>query len=97
MKHNQAGYELKANLRRAGLLRIRSHDLRHAPATLMLAAGGPIPTASHILGHKNPTETLNRYAHVLDDMHEAAAERIDGYGFLVSRIWRLFPPGLRRV
>jgi integrase len=48
---------------------------------MMLEAGVPIPTASHILGHENPTETLNRYAHVLEDMHEGAAERIDGYGF----------------
>jgi integrase len=72
---------LKANLERAGLPRIRFHDLRHTAATLMLGAGVPIPTASHILGHANATETLNRYAHVLLDMHEAAAERIDSLGF----------------
>jgi hypothetical protein len=46
-------------------------------ATLMPRAGVPIPTASHALGHKNLTETLIRFARVLEDMEQQAAQLID--------------------
>lgn len=65
------------HLEQAGLPRIRFHDLRHTAATLMLGAGVPLPTVSQILGHKNPTQTLNTYSHVLSDHQEEAARRID--------------------
>ncbi len=73
--------EFKRHLAREGLPSVRFHDLRHTAATLMLRAGVPIPTASHILGHANPSMTLKRYAHVLSDMQESAAERLDTVGF----------------
>jgi integrase len=73
--------DFSRHLERAGLPQIRFHVLRHTAATLMLGVGVPIPTASHTLGHKNPTQTLNRYAHVLSDMHNTAAERIDRLPF----------------
>jgi integrase len=30
-----------------------------------------------MLGHSDPAMTLRRYAHVLDDMHDAAARAMD--------------------
>ena len=65
------------HLKGAGLPRIRFHDLRHTAASLMFASGIPLPTVSQILGHKNPTQTLNTYAHVLSDMQHDAARRLD--------------------
>ncbi len=65
------------HLEQAGLPRVRFHDLRHTAGSLMLATGIPIPTVSQILGHKNPTQTLNTYAHVLADMQDVAARRLD--------------------
>jgi integrase len=41
------------------------HSLRHTFATRALECGMDIKTLSEILGHKNPTITLNRYAHSL--------------------------------
>lgn len=41
------------------------HALRHTFATRALECGMDIKTLSEILGHKNPTVTLNRYAHSL--------------------------------
>ena len=41
------------------------HSLRHTFATRALECGMDIKTLSEILGHKNPTVTLNRYAHSL--------------------------------
>lgn len=39
------------------------HALRHTFATRALECGMDVRTLSEILGHKNPTVTLNRYAH----------------------------------
>ena len=41
------------------------HSLRHTFATRALECGMDVRTLSEILGHKNPTVTLNRYAHSL--------------------------------
>ena len=41
------------------------HSLRHTLATRALECGMDVKTLSEILGHKNPTITLNRYAHSL--------------------------------
>lgn len=39
------------------------HSLRHTFATRALECGMDVKTLAEILGHKNPTITLNRYAH----------------------------------
>lgn len=41
------------------------HSLRHTFATRALECGMDVKTLSEILGHKNPTITLNRYVHSL--------------------------------
>ena len=41
------------------------HSLRHTFATRALECGMDVKTLSEILGHKNPTVTLHRYAHSL--------------------------------
>lgn len=52
-------------LGRAGLPRMRVHDLRHATATLMLASNIPMQVISEQLGHANPAMTAKVYAHVI--------------------------------
>ena len=47
------------------------HSLRHTFATRALECGMDVKTLSEILGHKNPTVTLNRYVHSLLE-HKAA-------------------------
>ena len=64
--------ELRAILGRAGLPRIRFHDLRHANASLMLTAHVPMEMLSKLLGHSNATTTRNIYAHVLQPLREEA-------------------------
>jgi len=49
------------------------HCLRHTFATEMLRAGVPVKVVSEMLGHKTIVITLRTYAHVLEDMQEAAA------------------------
>lgn len=52
------------------------HSLRHTFATRALECGMDVRTLSEILGHKNPTVTLNRYAHSMLSHKHAAIDRL---------------------
>jgi hypothetical protein len=68
----------KAALRRAGLSQqIRFHDLRHAAATLMLAAGVHPKVASERLGHSAVGITLDLYTHAVPGLEADAAARLE--------------------
>ena len=58
-------YSFSLLLRRIGVLHRGFHALRHTFATRALECGMDVKTLSEILGHKNPTVTLNRYVHSL--------------------------------
>jgi integrase len=62
--------------KRAGLPRIRLHDLRHTYATLALAAGVHPKIISERLGHANIAITLDCYSHCLPTLSEEAAARV---------------------
>ena len=59
-------------LERAGLPRIRFHDLRHTYATLAMGQGVHPKVVSDALGHANVSTTLNLYSHVTPAMHPAS-------------------------
>lgn len=61
---------------RTGLAPVRFHDLRHAAATLMLAAGTDLKVVSELLGHSTIATTANVYAGVLDSLKVDAADRM---------------------
>lgn len=51
-------------LRKAGLRRIRFHDLRHTTATLLLEQGVELVVTKELLGHAHNGVTATVYAHV---------------------------------
>jgi integrase len=61
---------------KAGVPRIRLHDLRHTAATLALKAGIPVKVVSQRLGHTKASVTQDIYQHVIAGMDEDAAQRI---------------------
>jgi integrase len=63
---------------RAGVRRVRLHDLRHSAATFMLAAGADLKVIQATLRHSRLSTTSDVYAHVLADVQRQAAERMDG-------------------
>lgn len=65
-------------LHRAGLPKIRFHDLRHTAASLLLNNGVPTIVVSKILGHSKPSITLDIYGHLINEMQEEAARIMDG-------------------
>jgi integrase len=75
---NLIRWHFKAVLEAAGLpASIRLYDLRHTCATLLLAAGENPKVVSERLGHASVKLTLDCYSHVLPDMQEAAAARLE--------------------
>ena len=64
-------------LKRAGLPRVRFHDLRHTFATLALQTGVDVKTVSGMLGHYSAGFTLDTYAHVTTSAQRQAAEAME--------------------
>lgn len=64
-------------LENAGLPPIRPYDLRHTCATLLLAAGEHPKVVSERLGHSSTVMTMDVYSHVLPDMQQASAEKLE--------------------
>jgi integrase len=65
-------------LERAGLPRIRFHDLRHSAATLLLGLGIHPKIVSELLGHSQVGITLDLYSHVTATMQQEAVRAFDG-------------------
>lgn len=61
----------------AELPAMRIYDLRHSCATLLLAGGENAKVVQERLGHASITLTMDTYSHVLPDMQQAAAEKLD--------------------
>jgi integrase len=66
----------QAVVKRAGLPRIRLHDLRHGWASLALAAGVHPKVVSDRLGHSTVGITLDTYSHVLEGLDAEAATTV---------------------
>ena len=65
-----------STLCRAGLRKIRLHDLRHTHASLLLLDGVPIHVVSKRLGHANIATTIKIYGHLLPSSDPDAALRL---------------------
>jgi integrase len=64
-------------LRRAGLPRIRLHDLRHTAATLLLEAGTHPRVVAERLAHSTPSLVMNTYGPVTERMQEQATATLN--------------------
>ena len=60
----------------AGLPRVRFHDLRHAHASHLLAAGVNVKVVSERLGHASVAFTLDVYSHVMPGQQADAAAAV---------------------
>ena len=76
----EAAYrKAKLLLKRLNLPNISFHDLRHTFATHAIASGVDAKTLSTILGHTNPSFTLDTYTHVTTDMQQKASDIIENF------------------
>jgi integrase len=61
---------------RAGIRRIRFHDLRHTYASLMIRNGEDIVVVSRLMGHANASFTFNVYCHMLPRQRNPIGDRL---------------------
>lgn len=66
------------HLLKAGLPKVRLHDLRHTHASLLLARGVHPKVVQERLGHSSITMTLDLYSHLTPGLQEAAAATLNG-------------------
>jgi len=64
-------------LDKAGLPRMRFHDLRHSCASLLLVQGVSPRVVMETLGHANISITMDTYTHVLPELQRQAADAMD--------------------
>jgi len=65
-------------VRKAGLPEsTTTHDLRHAYASLLLAAGEFVVTVANRLGHANPNVTLSMYAHLIENQDDRTRKALE--------------------
>ena len=55
------------------------YGLRHAAASMQIAAGVPIEIISKRLGHRNISVTMDIYGHLLPEANREAARRVDEF------------------
>ena len=85
--------EFPAALRRAALRRIRFHDLRHTYTSLLIAHGAHPKYIQSQLGHASIQTTLDRYGHLMPQLHQAEAQKLDQLVFPDQQA----PPPARRL
>jgi integrase len=64
-------------LAKAGLRRIRLHDLRHTFASLLIQHGESLAYVKDQLGHSSIQVTVDIYGHLIPGANRAAADRLD--------------------
>ena len=77
MSSNWLNVVFKRELAKAGLPRVRIHDLRHTAATLLLTRGVHPKVVQDMLGHSTVSLTLDTYSDVTPAIHKEAADHTD--------------------
>jgi len=69
--------QFHALLAKAGLPKMRFHDLRHTMATVLLESDVHPKKVQERLGHTTIAITMDTYSHVLPSMHQDVARKLD--------------------
>ena len=64
-------------LEKAGLRRIRIHDLRHTYASLLIAQGESLAYVMDQMGHHSIKVTVDHYGHLVPGGNKAAVDSLD--------------------
>ena len=64
-------------VKKSGIEWMNFHALRHTFATRAIEQGMDVLVLSYILGHAQPSTTINKYGHVLDDHKRESMRKMD--------------------
>jgi integrase len=74
-------HSFQPTLERAGLPRMRFHDLRHTYASMLIKQGENIKYIQAQLGHSSINMTMDVYGHLMDTVNQEAANRLGKFVF----------------
>ena len=80
-KNNLVQRHYDPALRRAGLRRIRFHDLRHTFASLLIAQGEHPKYIQSQMGHSSINVTMDIYGHLMNTVNQESAKKLDSTVF----------------
>ena len=70
-------YRFKMILRENGLpVDLNVHSLRHTNASMLIAQGVDVRTVAGLLGHAQPSTTLDIYSHAFDKNKRLAGQKL---------------------
>lgn len=78
LQHVRLNRAIAAAAKKAGFPDVRSHDLRHHYASVLIDAGESVVTVAARLGHKDASIVVAVYAHLLPNGEERSRKAIDG-------------------
>lgn len=70
-------HEMTRGAEKAGVKRIRIHDLRHSHASLLVEMGFQPLAIAERLGHEKIETTLNTYSHLYPNKQAELAEKLE--------------------
>lgn len=70
-------HDMNKGSAKAGVKKIRLHDIRHSHASMLMDMDVPIKQISERLGHENIETTLSIYAHMYDDKENVLASKLE--------------------
>lgn len=77
MTHSIFTWRFKLILKKNGLPeKLNVHSLRHSNASLLIANGADVATVAGLLGHSQPSTTLDIYTHAFNKNKKAASETL---------------------
>lgn len=79
VKRNTFGRTWRSAVERVGLRGLRLHDLRHAYASALIAAGESVKVVQTRMGHASAVVTLDVYGHLFPDSDDRTRAAVDAY------------------
>lgn len=77
-------YEMKRGCKKAGVKKIRVHDIRHSHVSLLIDQGFDALVIAERVGHENVSTTLNTYAHLFPSKQTALVSSLENLGKTVA-------------
>ncbi len=56
---------------------MRTYDLRHSHASLLIDQGANVLAVAQRMGHSDPSVTLREYGHLFEGIQEQLTEKLD--------------------
>ena len=79
VKRNTFGRTWRCAVEQVGLRGLRLHDLRHAYASALIAAGESVKVVQTRMGHASAMVTLDVYGHLFPDSDDRTRAAVDAY------------------